>query len=139
MKKLLALALALMMVFALAACGGKTDPAPSGNDGPGTSQQTEPPSTMPDNSNPSGEVKTPAEIAEELAGGFGTYNSKPIVWQVLSVDVANTGTASLQKDNFPFFLQIVYHAADTRLGIVQNLCGFCETAILNSSDKGHVF
>ena len=44
MKKILALALALMMVLALAACGGKTDPAPSGNGttDPGTSQTTDP-------------------------------------------------------------------------------------------------
>ncbi len=48
MKKILALALALMMVLALAACGGKTDPAPSGDNtsDPGTSQQE--PSNTPD-------------------------------------------------------------------------------------------
>lgn len=40
MKKFLALALILAMVFALAACGGEKDPAPSGNTAdPGTSQQ----------------------------------------------------------------------------------------------------
>ena len=41
MKKFLALALALMMVFALAACGEK-NPTPSGDgtSDPGTSQQT---------------------------------------------------------------------------------------------------
>ena len=41
MIKLLALALALVMVLSLTACGGKTDPAPSGSGttDPGTSQQ----------------------------------------------------------------------------------------------------
>ena len=54
MKKFLILALALIMALSLAACGGKTDPAPSGNDttDPGTSQQE--PSNTPDESTPSG-------------------------------------------------------------------------------------
>lgn len=55
MKKILALALALMLVLSLAACGGKTDPTPSGSGGsttdpgttdPGASQQQ--PSNAPD-------------------------------------------------------------------------------------------
>ena len=57
MKKLLTLALALMMVLSLAACGGKTDPAPSGTTDPGTSQQepsSTPDSSKPDDSKPSG-------------------------------------------------------------------------------------
>ena len=49
MKKILAFSLALLMVFALAACGGKTDPAPSGS---GTTdpdaQQTGQPSNTTD-------------------------------------------------------------------------------------------
>ena len=54
MKKILALALALMMVLSLAACGEKT-PAPSGGDttDPGTSQQEQQPSDTPDESTPS--------------------------------------------------------------------------------------
>lgn len=39
MKKLLTLVLTLMMVLALAACGDKTDPAPSGSNDPAASQQ----------------------------------------------------------------------------------------------------
>ncbi len=59
MKKVLATVLALVLVFALAACGGDKDPAPSGNSDPGTSQQepsntpdpgTNEPSDTPDNS-----------------------------------------------------------------------------------------
>ena len=41
MKKVLAIALALALVFSLAACGGgNNDPKPSGSTDPGTSQQT---------------------------------------------------------------------------------------------------
>ena len=46
MKKILTLTLALMMALSLAACGGKDDPKPSGNNDPGTSQQE--PSNTPD-------------------------------------------------------------------------------------------
>lgn len=43
MKKLITLALALLMVLSLAACGGGNDtPDPSGSNDPGTSQQTDP-------------------------------------------------------------------------------------------------
>ena len=62
MKKLLTLALALMMVLSLAACGGKTDPAPSGTTDPGTSQQQ--PSSTPDDSKPSGGEEIPDDTSE---------------------------------------------------------------------------
>ena len=52
MKKFLSLALALIMVLALAACGEKTF-TPSNSSDPGTSQQTEQPSNTPDESTPS--------------------------------------------------------------------------------------
>ena len=52
MKKFLTLALALIMVLALAACGEKTS-TPSNSSDPGTSQQTEQPSNTPDESTPS--------------------------------------------------------------------------------------
>ena len=49
MKKILSLALALMMVLSLAACGAKTDPASSGSGttDPGT-QQTDPGASEPE-------------------------------------------------------------------------------------------
>lgn len=50
MKKFLALALALMMVFALAACGDKGNTKPNNSTDPGTSQQQ--PSNTPDESTP---------------------------------------------------------------------------------------
>lgn len=68
MKKVLALSLALVLALSLAACGGKDDPKPSGNNDPGTSQQTRQPSNAPgtdepddppdkpDDSQPSGEA-----------------------------------------------------------------------------------
>lgn len=60
MKKILVMALALMMVLSLVACGGKDDPKPSGNDTPSTSQQTGQPSNTPDDSQPSGGEETPS-------------------------------------------------------------------------------
>lgn len=60
MKRGIALALALMLVLSLAACGGNNAPAPSGNDDPGTSQQE--PSNTPDNN-------TPASGAAQKADG----------------------------------------------------------------------
>ena len=69
MKKILALALALVMVLSLAACGGKTDPAPSGSGGgsttdPGTSQQQ--PSDTLDDTTPSGGEETSNDPLEAL-------------------------------------------------------------------------
>ena len=70
MKKVLALALALMMVFALAACGGNDTPdsSGSGTTDPGTSQQT--PSSTSDGSTPSGE---PSNNAEDYLESVITY------------------------------------------------------------------
>ena len=50
MKKILALALAIMMVLSLAACGGGNEETPSGSGGstPGSSEQQEQPSDTPD-------------------------------------------------------------------------------------------
>lgn len=45
MKKILAFTIALAMALSLAACGGKDDPKPSSSSDPGTSQQTQQPST----------------------------------------------------------------------------------------------
>ena len=56
MKKIITLPIALILVFSLAACGGKNDPQTSGNDEPRTSQQTRQPGNTPDNSQPSGAV-----------------------------------------------------------------------------------
>ncbi|MDO4540810.1 MAG: hypothetical protein Q4B48_06920 [Syntrophomonadaceae bacterium] len=60
MKKLLALAMALIMVFALAACGGDTEPAPSGDGAadPGVSEQQ--PSDTSDDSTPDPGIDTPS-------------------------------------------------------------------------------
>ena len=59
-KKLLALLLALAMVFALAACGGQTA-APAGNDEPAPAGTDEP---------------APAEVNDTLVVGYDPFNSK---------------------------------------------------------------
>ncbi|MDO4540808.1 MAG: hypothetical protein Q4B48_06910 [Syntrophomonadaceae bacterium] len=74
MKKILALAMALIMVFALAACGGDTDPAPSGGDTPTNSQQPEQTPSTPSESTPeqsSGEAEEPT--GDYTVAEFLTY------------------------------------------------------------------
>lgn len=61
MKKILALALVLALALSLTACGGgNSDPKPSGNDTPGTSQQE--PSNTPDNNE---DDKTPSDVSTD--------------------------------------------------------------------------
>ena len=87
MKKFLALALALMMVFALAACGGKTDPAPSGNDDPGTSQQTEPGvSQQTPSETDSGDKKEALVSKVGDTARYGSFEGMEIEWRTLAVD-----------------------------------------------------
>lgn len=67
MKKIFVLGLALVLLLALAACGDKPDPAPSGSNPPAVSQPTDPgasqqqPSATPDESTPS-ESDTPDDV-----------------------------------------------------------------------------
>lgn len=81
MKKLLTLALAFVMVFALAACGDNTDPAPSGNGttDPGTSQQ-EPSDTPDDSSTTEPETSQPSVSGEIYDFAVGT-DTVPAEWQ----------------------------------------------------------
>ena len=77
MKKALAILLALAMVFALSACGGKDNPAPSGSGGgndapltredPGASQQTQAP-------------ETPGDTAPEVDMGAIMGGATDTVW-----------------------------------------------------------
>ncbi|MCC8026673.1 MAG: hypothetical protein LIP16_15405 [Clostridium sp.] len=59
MKKILAFAMILALSLSLAACGGKDEPKPSGDDSPG--QQTEQPGNTPDDDN--GAVSVPDGVA----------------------------------------------------------------------------
>lgn len=68
MKRILALALALMLALSLAACGGKDGPKPSGSDkpdtqqtDPGASQQTPQPGNTPDDNK--GDISVPEGVA----------------------------------------------------------------------------
>lgn len=77
-KKILTLTLALMMVVALAACGGKDDPKPSGSTDPGTSQQqaqTPNPGASQDQM-PSGEETEDAYVAEADVIGTTVENER---------------------------------------------------------------
>ena len=73
MKKILALALALMMVFALAACGrNEENPSGSNDDTPSNSKQQEQPDNTGDDENPGKEEesKTLAFFRKYLAGSY---------------------------------------------------------------------
>ena len=70
MKKLLAILLAAMMVFALAACDIGDDPNPSGSNNPGTSQNDTPGGTE----NQGGEEK--AEAAKRIITPRNMYSEK---------------------------------------------------------------
>ena len=61
MKKIFALAMILALSLSLVACGGKDELKPSGNDDPGTSQQTQQPGNTPDDNN--GDVSVPEGVA----------------------------------------------------------------------------
>jgi len=81
MKRILALALALMLALSLAACGGKDDPKPSGSDKPDT-QQTDPGASQqtpqPDASTPDpGPASSEAGAqADDLSGWLNTRTGK---------------------------------------------------------------
>lgn len=103
MKKILTFALALMLVLSLAACGGKTDPAPSdgGTTNPGTSQQQ--PSDTPDESTPSDtpDESKPAETPAEFLALFGLTED-----DVKPTD-AGDGTLEVAKNN-PNYGKVTY-------------------------------
>ena len=82
MKRILLIAIALVMVFALAACGGKTDPAPSGSGttDPGTSSQQTPSST--ESGNPKDALVSKVGDSVE----YGSFESMKIEWRTLAVD-----------------------------------------------------
>ncbi|MDO4540105.1 MAG: hypothetical protein Q4B48_03225 [Syntrophomonadaceae bacterium] len=86
MKKLLALAMALIMVFALAACGGDTEPAPSGGDtaDPGT-QQTDPGASEPEPS----DQDDPGDVVEWPDNEFTNLIPQPEGGTVFSEDAVD--------------------------------------------------
>ncbi|MBR5094746.1 MAG: hypothetical protein IK095_06595 [Oscillospiraceae bacterium] len=87
-KKLLALLLAMAMIFALAACGAQNTPAPTGGDTPKTDEPT-PPATEPGTEPPT------EEPAEPLSYTYNTYSSSlgnnwnPHTWETNADDAVN--------------------------------------------------
>lgn len=93
MKKIFALALALMMVLSLAACGGGKDPAPSGSGtaDPGTQQ------TDPGNS----EVTTPPEDETEPSAEIDLSQFTAVEvpdWEILEDWMVPTGGVLTEAD-----------------------------------------
>lgn len=95
MKKYLAILLALVMVFSLAACGGDKDPAPSGNgdNTPSSSQQEQ--TTKPNDN--SGDKEALVNNVGDTAS-YGTYNEQAIEWLALAVDKENEKALLVSKD-----------------------------------------
>lgn len=94
MKKILTLALALMLVLSLAACGnsGSSNTPSDNSTDPGTSQQQ--PSNTPDNSKPSGSSYAIKDInadnwAEVMKENFGIEMALPDGWTVKEVSSLN--------------------------------------------------
>ncbi len=91
MKKILALALALVLVFSLAACGGNNDASdPSGGSGsaPGASQQT-----------PSGGDKKEALVSK--VGDtveYGSFEGMNIEWRTLAIDTESEKALLISND-----------------------------------------
>ena len=137
MKKILVLALALMMVLSLAACGGKTDPAPSGSGttDPGTSQQ---PSNTPDDNASSGEADnasvawpenewteiipkaadTVIKIDENMSTGMGSAYAIYMDWtdeeaHAYGQKIVETGVTAAVPEMIDCVFQMVYTDPDT--------------------------
>lgn len=106
MKKVLALILALVMVFALAACGGETEPTPTQNPSSGTETQNPGTSTPEQSEEPQFEgvrevsVGVKADIKTwEPWGSFniGRQNMAPIVYQALTCHIPNLVTGEMEE------------------------------------------
>ena len=106
MKKVLALILALVMVFALAACGGETEPTPTQNPPTGTETQNPGTSTPEQSEEPQFEgvrevsVGVKADIKTwEPWGSFniGRQNMAPIVYQALTCHIPNLVTGEMEE------------------------------------------
>ena len=124
MKKLLALALTLMMVLSLAACGGKTDPAPSGNStsDPGTSQQ-EPSNT----SDPGTADSIPADSGEEWPDNEFTQKVPEIPFSITSASDDGDGTFTVRFSDATIADGKAYGAALQEAGFNVNARGDLDT------------
>ena len=80
MRKIIAALLVLMMVFSLAACGGKDDPTPSGDDTPDIFQQEETPDPgedTPDDADTPDSSETPPDDDAGTLFGWTEDDFKP--------------------------------------------------------------
>lgn len=112
MKKLFTIILSLMMVFALAACGGNDTPTPSGSSDNTPSSSEQQPSSTPDDSTPSsnslfdisdseiemGDDLDISIVPAVLKKGIGTLSADGLSFNLPTSELASAFTAGFTVD-----------------------------------------
>lgn len=137
MKKILAVVLTLMMVLSLAACGGKTDPAPSGSSGqeqtnapdPGTSQATDPGASQNGENNNDGKIDT-----STVSGFFSSYG-------LTEADVKpdGVGEGEIEANQYIESQATVTYKASLDLEKATAWCELFMSATKAASDDGKIY